>query len=90
MNKRKFLPFSIAIAGLALAPPIASATANPTPSQLPPAQHAGAVTWLNGGAQAPQAEAPARFPLGPRGQRIRDLEGRLGDQQRRGTYASQG
>jgi hypothetical protein len=67
MNNRKFLPLTVAIAGLVLAPPIASATANPATSQLPPAQHAGAVTYLNGGAQAPQAEAiyaaAANYPL---------------------------
>ena len=66
MNKCKFLPLSAAIAGLVLAG-TAGATANSTTSQLPPARHAGTVTYLSGGSQAPQAEAmyaaAANYPL---------------------------
>jgi len=67
MNKRKFLPLSVAIAGF-VAAGSATAAANPSAtSQLPPAQHAGSVTYMSGGAKAPQAEAmyaaAANYPL---------------------------
>ena len=67
MNHRRLVPLSIAVAGLVLAVPTASATAKPSMSQLPPAEHAGPVTYLNGGAEARQAEAMHRaafnYPL---------------------------
>jgi hypothetical protein len=53
----------VAVTGLALAVPAASRTL----SQLPPAEHAGPITYLSGGADAKQADAMRRatasYPL---------------------------
>ncbi len=61
MNHRLF-SLGVAVIGLALAVP-----ATGTVSQLPPAEHAGPVTFVSGGADANQADAmhraTASYPL---------------------------
>jgi len=67
MKTCRLIPLGVAVAGLALAGPALSAAAPSTMSQLPPAQHAGPVTYVNGGAEAMQADAmdhaSASYPL---------------------------
>jgi hypothetical protein len=58
---------AVAATGLALAGPAANATMKSTMSEIPPAQHAGPVTYVSGGGDAVQADAlqrqAAKYPL---------------------------